>query len=99
MEKKIKLVSVKPAEDGKHKFVATFDVDGKSRNVKFGVKGSFSYVDGADIYIRDAYRARHKSEGVNPNPMAKGPLSYWITWGNSKHLVDNVMAYKRRYGV
>lgn len=99
MEKKIKLVSVKPAEDGKHKFIATFDVDGKSRNVGFGVKGSFSYVDGADISVRNAYRARHSTEGVNPNPMAKGPLSYWITWGDSQNLLKNIAEYKKRYNV
>jgi hypothetical protein len=96
----MKLVSVKPSNDGKTKFMAEFQSDapnGKKKIVKFGVAGSFSYVDGASLKTREAYRARHAKEALNEDPTARGPLSYWITWGDSQDINKNIAAYKRRY--
>ena len=55
---RLETVSETSAGD-KKKLVATFSDDGKIRKVKFGVKGSHSYIDGASKDVRDAYRARH----------------------------------------
>lgn len=95
----MKLVKVEKANDGKSKFSALFDENGKSRKVNFGIKGSNSYIDGADVKVRDAYRARHKKDIINPDPTTKGNLSYWITWGDSQNIEENIKAYKKRFNV
>ena len=96
---KMKLLNVRPTPDGDpKKFIATFSDDGKEYDVKFGVKGSFSFVDGASISVRDAYRRRHaKDNGRAPDTPAM--LSYWITWGDSQDIDKNIREYKRRFKV
>jgi hypothetical protein len=93
----MKLVKVEPSDDGKTKLMATFDENGKMRVVRFGVKGSNSYIDGASKEVRDAYRKRHAKDILNPDPTTKGNLSYWITWGESQSLAQNVKAYKQKF--
>jgi hypothetical protein len=95
----LKLVKVEPSTDGKTKLTATFEDNGKNRIVKFGIKGSNSYIDGAEKEVRDAYRKRHAKDILNPDPTTKGNLSYWITWGESQSLAQNVKAYKQKFNV
>jgi hypothetical protein len=95
----MKLVKVEPSDDGKTKLMATFDENGKIRVVRFGVKGSNSYIDGASKEVREAYRKRHAKDIMNPDPTTKGNLSYWITWGESQSLAQNVKAYKQKFNV
>jgi hypothetical protein len=97
----MKLIDVvKTPNDSKYKLTATFkDDEGKIRKVNFGVKNSFSYIDGADDKIRNAYLARHAKDIINPDPTTKGNLSYYITWGPSKSLNQNVKLYKQRFNV
>ena len=95
----MKLVDVKPTPDGDlKKFVATFDVGGRRYNVKFGRKGSFTYVDGASLRVRDSYRKRHATDNGRAVD-SPGMLSYWITWGDSQDIDRNISAYKRRFNV
>ncbi len=98
----MKLLDVSPTPAGdKKKFVATFTLDnGKRKLVKFGIKGSRSYVDGAPIGVRDAYRARHAGDiGPGKSIASPGMLSYWITWGDSQSLERNVAEYKRKHNI
>ena len=95
----MKLVKVENSNDGKTKFTATFEDNGKMKIVRFGVKGSNSYLDGASIEARDAYRARHARDILNPDPTTKGNLSYFLTWGDSRSLAQNVKAYKQKFNV
>lgn len=96
----MKLVKVENSNDGKTKFTATFqDENGKMKIVRFGVKGSNAYVEGATIEARNAYRARHARDIVNPDPTTKGNLSYFITWGDSRSLAQNIKAYKQKFNV
>lgn len=98
-----KLVSVEPADDGKHKFIALFKAKGKNgadkfKRVKFGVAGSYSRVDGADESVRQAYLARHAKEDKS-SPYSRASLSYYITWGPSTSLRRNIEDFKKMYGV
>jgi len=96
----MKLISVEPSTDGKTKLVAKFTTDeGKTKTVKFGIHNSHSYIDGADIKIRDAYRARHSRDISSTDPTTRGNLSYWITWGDSQDINKNIRDYKRRFNV
>ena len=92
----MKLLSIQPTSIGdKAKFEAKFLDNGKIKTVKFGVKGSYSYVDGAPIQVRDAYRARHYKERTGPVD-SKGMLSYWVTWGDSQDVNKNIADYKKK---
>jgi len=96
----MKLLSVtETPSSSKQKLTATFDVDGKTRKVSFGVKGSNSYIDGATDSVRDAYLKRHAKDIINKDPMTRGNLSYYITWGPSRSLNVNIAEYKKRFNV
>ena len=95
----MKLVKVENSNDGKTKLTATFEENGKTRTVKFGIKGSNSYIEGASIEARNAYRARHAKDILNPDPTTKGNLSYFLTWGDSPSLTQNIKAYKQKFNV
>ena len=98
---KYKLESVKPSDDGKTKFTATFsnNENDKLKNVKFGLAGSFSFVDGASERARQAYLARHIGDINMDDVTARGNLSYFITWGPFPNYRDNVIAYRNRFRV
>lgn len=98
---KLLRVEKSPAIDNKHKFYAIFyDEKGKTKTVKFGTKKGFTYVDGAGPEIRDQYRARHKADVKDNNdPMSKGNLSWFITWGESQDVDENIAAYRKRFNV
>jgi hypothetical protein len=98
-----KLISVEPANDNRHKFIALFkqhikDGADKFKRIKFGVHNSHSYIDGADESVRKAYLARHAKEDRS-SPYSRASLSYYITWGDSRSLYNNVRAFKKRFDV
>ena len=96
----MKLLKVEESTDGKHKLQALFLLDnGKTHLTKFGQKGSYSRIDGADEDIRERYLARHKGDIENTSPLTRGNLSYYITWGESKDIKRNIADYKRRFNV
>lgn len=78
----MKLVSVKPARDGIHKYVAHFVQDnGRDKNVKFGAKGYSDFTVHKDNERRLRYLKRHRGMGENWNdPTTPGALSRWILW-------------------
>jgi hypothetical protein len=98
---RIKLLDVKPSRDGKTKLMAIFKVGDKERVVKFGIRDSFSYIDGADRETRDNYLKRHAKniEKFENEPMSKSSLSAFITWGPTQDLGKNIQLYKKKYGI
>lgn len=95
----MKLVSVEPTSaDDKKKFIATFDNEGKIKRVKFGSKGSNSFIDGASVSVRNAYRARHAKDLKFPVD-SPAMLSFWITWGDSQDINKNITAYKKKHNL
>jgi len=100
----MKLVSIKPATDGKHKYTAIFDIDGKSKTTQFG---AISYND-YTIYSKqdkkiaeekkEAYIARHKVNEQFNNPTTAGALSRWILW-NKPTVKASIADYKKRFNI
>ena len=98
----MKLVSVKPAKDGVHKYEATFKTDDeKEKKTKFGAKGYTDYTMGASLEQREAYRKRHAGGGREDlnDPLTAGALSYYILWGASRSIKENVAAFRRRFNI
>jgi hypothetical protein len=96
----MKLVSVKPATNGKNKYVATFMKDnGKLKTTNFGSKGMDDYTIKGDKEQRARYRERHAKDLDTKDPTRAGYLSYYILWGDSTSLRENVRSYKDRFNL
>ena len=78
------------AKTGK-RFTAIFRIHKGGKIIKithFGQRNpkKGTYIDHGDKKIRDAYRARHKSDLDTKDFKRAGFLSYFLLWGNHKTL-------------
>lgn len=92
----MKLVSVKASQNKNKKYVATFDLGEKVKNVHFGSKGMDDYTITKDKEQRDRYRARHKKDLETKDPIRAGYLSYYLLW-NKPTLKESIEDYKKRF--
>lgn len=96
----MKLVSVKPATDGKHKYTAQFLKDnGRTKTTKFGAKGMDDYTLTHDKEARERYRTRHAKDLKTHDPTRAGFLSYYLLWGDSTSITDNLRTYRSRFSL
>lgn len=77
------------------KFVAIFS-DGTRTH--FGQKGSPDYTLTGDKARRDAYRSRHRKDLATKDPRRAGFLSWYLLWGDSTSLQQNIRDYKVMFG-
>ena len=97
-----KLVSVKPANDGKHKYIATFLSDGKEIYKKFGAVGYMDYIqyyqqDKLKAKVRkQAYLMRHRSREDWNDRTSAGALSRYILW-NLPTLEASIADFRKRF--
>jgi hypothetical protein len=77
-----------------HKYTAHFD-DGTKTS--FGHRDYEDYTQHHDKARRDNYRSRHEKDLRTGDPKRAGFLSYYLLWGDSTSLQENLTAYKRRY--
>lgn len=82
--------------DGVHKWVAEFDDGTKTR---FGAAGMDDYTLTGDKDARLRYQIRHKKDLRTRDPKRAGYLSYYLLWGDSTSLAENLASYKRRFGL
>lgn len=95
----LKLISVVQASDGKHKYEARFLKDGKEIRTKFGARSMDDYTITHDTAQRSRYRDRHSKDLDTKDITRAGYLSYYLLWGDSTSLDDNIRAYKKKFGV
>ena len=89
-------MELRPATDGKHKWVAEFS-DGT--RVSFGAKGYKDYTQHGDKLRRANYLKRHRTSETWTNPKTAGALSRWILWGDSTSLATNLADFRRRFSL
>tara|TARA_R110000868_G_scaffold402726_1_gene679357 strand:+ start:778 stop:1083 length:306 start_codon:yes stop_codon:yes gene_type:complete len=99
----MKVVSISKATDGKHKYQAIFDIDGKKKTTKFGQATANDYL----IYSKQSkaiadekrklYLARHEKNENWSDPTSAGALSRYLLWGNSSSLKQNIIDFKKRF--
>ena len=94
----LKLISIKKANDGKHKLVAKFKKGDKEINTKFGAVGYSDFTIHHDIERKDRYLARHKKNEKWNDPTTAGALSRWILW-NKPSFSASLADYKKRFNV
>ena len=96
----MKLQSVVKANDGTHKWKATFiREDGRTRTTYFGAAGMDDYTITKDKEQRDRYRDRHRKDLITNDPTKAGFLSYYILWGDSTSFQKNLASYKKRFNL
>jgi hypothetical protein len=91
----MKLVSIKPATDGKHKYTALFTDPKKTTH--FGAAGYDDFLKTKDVKKRAAYLARHEKNENWSDPTTAGSLSRYLLWGQSSSLKQNIIDFKKRF--
>ena len=91
--------------DGKHKYIAIFDINGKPKKTHFGQAGANDYL----IYSKQsktiaderkkAYLARHEKRETWSDPTTAGSLSRYLLWGSSSSLKQNIIDFKNRFNL
>ena len=90
---------VKKSDKSGKKYVAVFTKEnGRTKKTYFGAAGMDDYTKTKDKEQRKRYRQRHKKDLTTGDPTRAGYLSYYILWGNSTSIRDNISTYKKRFG-
>ena len=96
----VKLISVMPSDSTTKKYIAEFKLDNdKIKKVNFGQKGYSDYTINKDKKRRDSYRARHEKDLLTKDPTRPGYLSYFLLWGDSVSLKENIKTFKSKFNV
>ena len=90
-----KILKLEPATNKRHKWIAFFDDGTKTR---FGAKGYEDFTTHGDLDRRERYKARHAKDLRTNDPRKAGFLSYYILWGDSTDINENIKTYNRRFG-
>jgi hypothetical protein len=97
MSRPVSVKISKSNKDGK-KLMAVFTMDnGRTKTTHFGAAGMDDYTKTKDKEQRKRYRQRHKKDLQTKDPTRAGYLSYYILWGESTSLRDNISSYKKRF--
>jgi hypothetical protein len=97
----IKLVSLTRSSNPDKKYMAVFDVDGRSKTTHFGAAGMKDYTThpkGIREARKRAYDSRHKPTEDWNDPTSAGALSKWILW-NKPSFSASLADYKRRFNL
>ena len=92
---KLQLVSVvrSPLRDKKYR--ANWS---DNTHTDFGASGYEDFTTHKDKERRRRYRARHINDDLS-NPKSAGALSYYILWGESTNMSENIKTFKRKFSV
>ena len=89
---------VKKSDKAGKKYVAIFTKDdGKIKKTYFGSAGMDDYTITKDKEQRKRYRSRHAKDLNTKDPTRAGYLSFYLLWGDSTSLRENIKNYKKRY--
>ena len=93
-------MTIKKSTKSDKKYMAIFKKDnGRSKTTHFGAAGMDDYTLTGDKEARKRYRQRHKKDLNTNDPTRAGYLSYYILWGESKSIKENIRNYKRRFNL
>lgn len=70
---------------------------GKTKKTHFGAKNYRDFTTVKDTKVRANYRARHQHDIIN-DPYRPGSLSWYILWGNSTSITENINTFKKKFG-
>jgi hypothetical protein len=93
----MKLLRIEHSQAAGKKYSAIFQTDTGTKTVNFGARGMDDFTLTHDIEQRSRYRARHQKDLTTGDPTRAGYLSYYILWGNSTNIHENINAYKQKF--
>lgn len=94
-----KLIRIEDASAAGKKYKAIFRTETGIKSVNFGAKGMDDYTITHNVEQRAHYRQRHQKDLETKDPTRAGYLSYYILWGNSTSLSENIASYKRKFNL
>ena len=93
-------VVIKKSTNKDKKYMAIFyDGEKKVKTTHFGLKNADDYTLTGDKEARKRYRERHKKDLDTKDYKRAGYLSYYILWGDSTSLQENIKSYKNRFNL
>ena len=96
----MKLLKLEKLKNSSKKYKATFQTDsGKTKSTSFGAAGMNDYTLTGDKEARKRYRKRHKKDLKTNDPTRAGYLSYYLLWGESTSVRENLKNYKKRFNL
>ena len=100
----MKLLKVIRSDKPLKKWTAIFLKDnGKEKKTHFGFNNvkdkKNDYTLHFDKERRERYRTRHKKDLNTKDATRAGYLSYYLLWGNSTSLRENIKTYKKRFNL
>lgn len=72
--------------------------DKERKKIHFGDSRYEDYTQHKDVDRRKNYRSRHAS-GKTAKPDSADALSYYILWGDSTNLNENINSFKKKYNL
>ncbi len=95
----VKMIVRKSTKAGK-KYMAIFTRDnGRNKTTHFGSAGMDDYTIKKDKQQRKRYRDRHQKDLSTGDYMRAGFLSYYLLWGESTSMRENLKSYKKRFNL
>lgn len=93
------LVKIVKSDKAGKKLMAVFKnkKTGREKTVHFGDASMSDYTKHRDSERKGRYQNRHKKDLATGDPTRAGFLSYYILWGKSTSLRENIASYKRRF--
>ncbi len=95
----MKMVIKKSNKSGKDNMAIFTRDNGRTKTTHFGDANLAHYTSGATKEQRTRYRKRHKKDLNTNDPTRAGYLSYYILWGESKSIRENIKSYKKRFNL
>ena len=91
---------IKKSDKSGKKYMAIFEKDnGRSKTTHFGQAGAPDYTLTGDKERRRLYRQRHQKDLKTNDPTRAGYLSFYLLWGNSTSINQNIRDYKKRFNL
>jgi hypothetical protein len=95
----VKVVITKSTIKGKKYTAIFYDKDKKIKTTHFGQYGADDYTLSKDKEQRTRYRNRHEKDLKTRDYKRAGFLSYYILWGESTSIKQNIKSYKSRFNL
>ena len=93
-------VEITKSTNPQKKYMAVFTDDGKKvKTTHFGQAGADDYTITKDKEQRTRYRTRHKKDLETNDFKKAGYLSWFILWGDSTSLQENIKNYKNKFNL
>ena len=98
----MRLINLQPANDEKHKYMATFELNGRTHKVKFGALGYNDYINYCRFSLgmaeerKNQYIRRHQVREDWTDITKPGTWSRYILW-NKPTLKESLSDMRQRF--